>query len=199
MKIGIFGGAFDPVHNGHIGIAQYILNQGIVEKVYLMPCYKSMFGKKMTAPRHRLKMIKIAVNPYPNIEALDFELKYQLTGDTYSIMYRLRNHFRKDLLYFIVGQDNANKIDLWGHHEQIIQEQPFIIIPRPGYPIFDNPWYEKEPHIKLKDAGYDHPISSTIIRKNLEKGKFHQELDPKVFRYIQEFELYLPNWKRTYL
>ena len=198
MRLGIFGGAFDPIHTGHIMVSQQVLQAELVDKVLIMPCYKSMFGKKMAAPAHRLAMVMLVANQYEQIEPFDFEIKYRLHTDTYSIMRKIEEKLYKDDLYFIIGQDNANKMTFWGHSEQIINEIKFIVIPRSGYPSLSNPWYTKEPHVYLKDAEIKEPISSSLIRKYLKNKnrliKPHH-LDDNVYQYIEKFGLYTDRYR----
>lgn len=190
MKIGIFGGAFNPIHNGHLEVGIGILMEGLVDQVWYMPCYKSMFGKKMAAPLHRLRMVELATKCHVRLMTYDFEIKYQLQTDSYTIMKKIKQDLFGHSLYFIIGQDNANKMMMWGHSELITKEVAFIVIPRSGYPMINEPWYDQPPHIFFKDAELNRPVSSTMIRKSITETYKPQELNQGVFEYINQFGLY---------
>lgn len=194
LKIGILGGAFDPIHEGHIEVAQRVLNKGLVDEVWFMPCFASMFGKKMTPALHRLKMVELAVETHPHMKAYDFEIRTKAENDTYTIMQQIKEELKDNDLYFIIGQDNANKIEFWGHSEQIMKEEKFIVIPRRGYPLIDNAWFYKPPHLFLKGIELRKPISSTLVRNTLLRGVKPIDLNTQVYEYILGFELY----KRPY-
>lgn len=190
MKVGIFGGSFDPVHLGHIHVAKFILAKELVDEVWMMPCYKSLYAKKTAAPEHRLRMVELTVEGKDNIEAFDFEIRHKLTLGTYDILQLIKKNYPDMEISFIIGQDNANKMTFWLNSEQIINDFSFIIFPRCGYPLFDDGWYMQPPHHFLTEGELDIPVSSTQIRRQFKNKSYPTGLEPEVYKYIMDYGLY---------
>ena len=83
-KVAILGGAFNPIHNGHIQLAQFVLNaSGEFDEVWLMPANNHMYNKDMASPEHRLKMCELAAKKDARIKVFDYEIAHNLKGETY--------------------------------------------------------------------------------------------------------------------
>jgi len=198
LRIGILGGAFDPVHLGHIQIAETVLRKKLVDKVWLLPCYQHMFGKNLTAAEHRFEMCKLAVQDIPNVEASDLELANKFDGKAYDFITKfLYPNFPKPQhqFHFIIGMDNALKIDKWYESEKVREAIGFIVLPRVnGISQVSNNWFDSWPHLLCTATIMD--ISSTKIRNWIAgHGKDGVEIarpyiDDKVADYILQHRLY---------
>ena len=198
QRIGLLGGALDPVHLGHIQIAKTVLRKKLVDKVWLLPCYQHMFGKNMTPPEHRLEMCRLAVENIPDVEASDLEIVNKFDGKAYDFITKfLYPSFPKPQhqFHFIIGMDNALKIEEWYRSEEVRREIGFIVFPRVGQNLQGlGHWFGKLPHIWCPDPIID--ISSTKIRNwVLEYGMDGMEIarpyiDDKVADYIKQNNLY---------
>jgi nicotinate-nucleotide adenylyltransferase len=189
MKIGIFGGSFNPVHKGHTRLANHIAASGVVDMVYMMPCYKSLYNKGVLSGEHRLEMIELAER-HPNVYPYNWEIKNKIEGmGTYDIMKLLEKGFPNDELYFIIGLDNSQKVRSWLNGDKIVNELKFIVVPRNGVNTTDI-WFMDPPHIWLGSYEGD-DISSTGVKELLKSGgDLENHLDPKVKDYIIHNELY---------
>lgn len=196
-QIAIFGGAFDPIHNGHIQTAQYVLNNsGVIDEVWLMPPPAHMSGKKMASAEDRLNMCRLAAEKDGRIKVFDYEIKNKLGGETYFFFKKLLNDKELNEKYefsMIIGLDNANTFDKWVNYAELEKMARFIIVPRKG--VEKDPrvkWYLKSPHIFLDEETNIVEASSTMIRRMLKDNdvEITKYIDPKVLHYIREHQLY---------
>jgi len=170
-NIAILGGAFNPVHNGHIELAKFILNvTNKFDEVWLMPSYKHMFKKIDISVEHRVNMLNFAVENEPRIKVSTFEIDNKLSGETWALFKRLldnEEYKNKYSFSFIIGQDNANDIKKWSNYEYLLKTVNFVVIQRKGVEQNGNRWYMEAPHIYLLNEGNSPipEISSTEIRK----------------------------------
>lgn len=209
MKIGLFGGTFDPVHIGHLRVAEEIRESFQLEKVYFIPAYIPPHKKRqlITDSDIRLKMIKSAVRDNRFLRVSDIELKRK--GVSYSIDTVRSFEKRFKLLYFIMGIDAFYEINTWHDYKEIFNHTNFIIMLRPmdrqprASDIFPG---SLKSHIKkIDDVRFQHSsgnmiylqrvtqldISSTGIRENVKNGKTIRYIIPKtVERVIREKGLY---------
>ena len=183
MKIGLYGGSFDPITNGHINVIINLLKY--FDQVWIMPCYKSLTGKNLTESTHRLNMCKLAISNINDnrVKIFDFEIKNKLTGTSIEIMMSIYKKYPKKNFYFVMGMDVANNIFEWNNHEQILKVVKFCIIPRFGYKSVTD-WYKNKPHLFIDIESKD--ISSTQWKKS----KNSNMIDIKVLEYIEINNLY---------
>lgn len=199
-RIAIYGGAFNPITNGHIQVAQFVLNtSGHFDEVWLMPAYQHMNNKKMEAAEHRLKMCALAAAIDGRIKVFDYEIKHQLAGETFKLVKQLTNdeEYAAYDFAFIMGLDNANTFDKWVNFEHLEKMMKFVIVPRKGIERdLSVDWYLKSPHIFLNNEETDiQEVSSTLIRNILSSGEdlslLHQYINKNVLNYILEHKLYI--------
>jgi len=202
-RIGLLGGAFDPPTNGHLQIALHVLASGEVDYVDFLPCYKSLHGKKMSSPAHRIEMCYLASTFYDNIDPWDYEIKNEFSGSTYEFVDKLLRESPVDVEYkFIIGMDNAINFDKWVKPELLKGRMPFIVLPRKGVDYIPGPkdWFMKHPHryLPYNNASLIPEISSTMVRRQFiqtnRPAKFWHKLrmmvNPKVLEYIRKHNLY---------
>jgi len=202
-KIAIFGGAFDPITNGHIGVAKFVLNtSGEFDEVWLLPAYKHMYNKKMSSAKHRIAMCKLAAESDKRIKVWDYEISNELSGETFNLFKRIKSEPSLTENYnfsMIIGLDNALTFDKWVNYQELERMVRFIVIDREGYksdPKIN--WFLKPPHIYLNQENHIPEVSSTQIRNEIrEHSKFWslreeiiKNLDPKVIEYISKHKLY---------
>jgi nicotinate-nucleotide adenylyltransferase len=196
-RIAIFGGAFDPIHAGHIAAAKLILDASkYFDEIWLMPSYRHMDGKKMASPKHRLAMCKLAAEVDFRIKAFDYEIENKLAGETYHFAKRLMaEDFAKDKydFSFVLGLDVANRLMDWPNSESLEGMMKFIVISRAGNPLVIDSWYINHPHrIIVDDKNLIPDISSTRVRRMIAVSDpaVIQKLDPQVLAYIEKRGLY---------
>lgn len=196
IQVAILGTAADPIHNGHIQLAQYVLdNSGEIDEVWLMPPASHMYGKKMASAEDRLKMCELAAEKDRRIKVFDYEIKNKLGGETYFFFKRLLNEKELNDKYdfsMIIGLDNANSFDKWVNYKELEKIARFIIVPRAGTEKKPGVnWYMKAPHIFMDEA-HLLEVSSTLIRTMLKNDdpNITKYIDSKVYDYIKENHLY---------
>jgi nicotinate-nucleotide adenylyltransferase len=186
MKIGLFGGSFNPIHKDHVRIVKYTLEKKLVDEVWMMPCKIHAFGKNLASEKDRVKMIELATENLDNVKICDVELKsnsINYTADTIKQLKRQYDH----QFYFIIGFDILNDIHKWYKHKQLFNEIEFIAFKRRNYG-FKKVAEMKIPYlIEWKDKD----ISSTLVREKVRKGESLNNLVPEgVAGYIAKYKLY---------
>ena len=198
-KIGIFGGSFDPVHLGHIGLAKDAITEAGLDKVIFIPAKLQPFklDKKVTPGEDRLAMLNLATDNIDGLEVSDYELKSDRISYTYLTLREMEKRLGNNVqMYFITGTDSFINIEKWKNAEELLTDFSYIVGSRPGYKM-----HELEECIERIQSIYNTEvivinnkeldISSTEIRKRLETGKSAIDLIPdEVERYIREHDLY---------
>jgi nicotinate-nucleotide adenylyltransferase len=199
MKLGVLGGTFDPVHNGHILIAETVLSHLSLDRVLFIPagqpCFKS--NRPVTAAVHRLRMAELAIAGKPCLRLSDMEV--ERGGVTYSVdtLRQLKGSLEpRDELFFIMGWDSLKELPLWRHPSELISLCILIAVPRAGCPQPDIIELEKEvPGLSQRLIMLDEPrieISSSCIREKVRNGADIRGLVPEaVADYIATNGLYL--------
>ena len=189
MKIGILGGTFDPVHNGHMHLAEKISKKLSLDKLIFIPVYipPHKKGAKVTQARHRYNMLKLAVSGSKIFKLSDMEIKRK--GRSYSIetLRRLKRKYGANAeLFFITGSDSLGELDKWKDLEEILKLCKFVVVERPGFKTKNPP----ENIIYLKVSAKD--ISATKIRGLIKTGRHLSDMMPHmVERYIYRNKLYI--------
>lgn len=189
--IGLFGGTFDPVHAGHLIIAEWLSEILEIETTYFIPTKIHPFGKRsdITGGHFRIKMLEIALRDYPHFQISDFELSK--SGVSYSIetIQHFKDQYTDRELYYFMGSDNLESFLEWKDPFEIL-ELCYLVV------------YQREKTDK-PSALLNHPkvlsissplinISSSHIRNRVSKGMAYKSLVPTgVFEFIQENKLYL--------
>jgi nicotinate-nucleotide adenylyltransferase len=192
----IFGGAFDPIHKGHIQRAWDAWQYTDYDKVLIIPAYKHIWDKEMASYKDRFNMIKLALNDmkinksFVNVNR--FAAIFDRPLSTYDLLQALfedEGDVNPDSTACLIGTDQANQIEKWQNWEQLIKLVPFIVMNRGGtMPTVD--WYLQPPHkfIKVQPDF----TSSTEVRQKIKEGKdVSRYLTPSVIKYIKDNKLYV--------
>ena len=187
-RIGILGGTFNPIHIGHLAIAEASREKMDLEKVIFVPSYipPHKTNQKLVPAKTRFKMVKLAIKNNIFFTVSDFEIKRQ--GKSYSV--DTLRHFRKVYgsqarLYFIVGADSLPELRKWREIKSIFKLASFIVVNRPGYP------FKKFPAGTVSLALPGIEVSSSMIRRLIGQGRSARYLVPdSVYRLIQKQKLY---------
>ncbi|MGF1483946.1 MAG: nicotinate-nucleotide adenylyltransferase [Opitutales bacterium] len=190
---GVFGGSFDPIHLGHLLIAQDACEAFGLDRVCFVPAAQSPL--KSAAPgasdAHRLGMVAAAIEDYPQFEALDIELTSGGISYTVGTTRQLRERFPDEELYLIIGADQAAQLERWHDIETLATMAQFLVVERPGFDTQARPAHRIE-NLRLHHIdGHLFEISSTEIRERVAAGQHIDFLvHPRVQQYIHKHQLY---------
>lgn len=198
-RIGIFGGSFDPIHNGHLHLAEEARCMAKLDQVLFIPTWISPF-KQDSDPascQQRLDMVRIATSSNPSFAVSDMEIRREVVSYTADTLKRCREMMGEDTrLYFITGTDTFLTIEKWYHAEEILTQYSFIIGSRPGYreeDLIDVIERVRERYgtdvLKIEIPRLE--ISSSDIRDSIRIGKSIRYLIPDpLLHYIERHQLY---------
>jgi len=212
MRIGIFGGAFDPIHYGHLRVAEEVYESLALEKVFFLPTaappHKTV--GRITSFAHRIKMVQLAIDGVDHFVVSDIEK--EIPGHSYSIetLRRLHAAFEPGTgFYFIIGLDAFVELPTWKEYRQLPSYANFVVVDRPGYSkaeleaVLDQyfPGYTYDDNRKeyLLTGQYSvfyrkttlFGISSTAVRRAVAEGHSIRFLaPPAVEKYIYQERLY---------
>lgn len=189
MKIGLFFGSFNPIHSGHLIIAQYILEEANLDKVWFVVSPQNPLKKRasLAHEQDRYDMVQAAVFDNYAMEAMDIEFGLPRPSYTIDTLTYLTDKFPDNEFVVIMGEDNLEHIRKWKNYDVLLKDYKLIVYPRPkskgiGSNKFKNVIKIDAPLIN---------ISATKIRKMISEGKSVQYLLPEsVIAYIRMKKLY---------
>jgi len=190
MKLGIFGGTFNPIHMGHLLIADAAAEALKLDRVIFIPSATPPHKQPrvLADARHRLRMVKLAIHGNPRFGCSDIEVRR--SGPSYSVetLRQLRHAMPRATFYFLIGADSLRELHMWREAPALARLCEFICVARPG---------ERMPPPRLRGLrvhkllGHPADISSSDVRERLARGASVRYLVPDaVRRYIQKTGLY---------
>lgn len=186
MKIGIYGGSFNPVHNGHIFIVNYALEFLKLDKLLVIPIGIPSHKKNILVDGTiRIKMCREAFKKEKRIEVLDLEIKREKISYTYDTLLEIKKLYKNAEIYEILGEDSAENFKSWKNYKDILKLCKIVIFKRKGYKnnLIENEVIELE-HKYLF-------YSSTDIREKVKNNKsIHRDVPMEVEKIIKEEKLY---------
>jgi len=190
MRIGILGGTFDPIHEGHLALARAAYKQLTLNHLIFVPSALPPLKdiSHITPAKHRLEMVKIAIRSEPHFAVSDCEIKRGGVSYTVDTLRFFRSQYKdSDELFFVTGGDWGQGLDRWKEIDVIFQLAQLIVAKRPGYESLNLP-----PEVKLLDF-VPLAVSATEIRKRLaSQNKVDvAHLPQRILDYIRQHQLYL--------
>jgi nicotinate-nucleotide adenylyltransferase len=188
MRLAIFGGTFDPIHNAHLAIARTAARDLRLDRVLFVPAahppHKA--GGTHAAYDHRIRMVELACQGEPCFEASRLE---QGTARSYSIdtIEKVRRELQPDdELFFIIGADAFAEIRTWHRWKDVARGVCFIVVSRPGH------FYAVPPEVQiLRLDSVELAVSSSEVRRALAANEYTAAVPRRVFEYIISNHLYL--------
>ena len=217
-QIGILGGSFDPVHMGHIGLAQETQSRFSLDQILFLPVFQSPHKSHipLASSTHRMAMLRLALKGNTHFSISDTEMRREEVSYTIDTINRFRLKYSSSELYLIMGYDNLLDLDLWKDSREIMENCHILVASRPGLKAFnstgkifglfngDSPY--RLGKIKNKTQEFIHretgkklivygisprDISSSVVRERLVLGKpVDNLLPPEVETYIIEHQIY---------
>lgn len=188
--IGLYFGSFNPVHVGHLGLAEYLLTMQLVDEVWFVvsPCNPLKRQSDLLDEQVRMHMLQLAVNHCPRMKVSDIEFTLPVPSYTVDTIDVLSSRFKDLRFALVIGSDNALLFDKWKEPEKILARYPVLVYPRRGYDFSEVA--SKYPQMQLISTPY-YDVSSTEIRNDISQGKdVSDRLHPLVWEYIQKEKLY---------
>lgn len=209
-KIGLYGGTFDPVHNGHLAVARSALEQCRLDEILFIPApFPPHKQKQLTGFQHRVAMLEIALTGEKMMSISLLEVERTSPSYTIDTLVELRKRIGIHHYFLIIGADSFVEVHLWYHYQQITKFTDFIIAARPGIEYqniadqvkrlgrFEHD--EDNRNVWVRDDGFriyylssvHVALSSSDIRSMLKTKRTNEKLLPhNVFKYIQDHKLY---------
>lgn len=192
-RVGIFAGTFDPVHDGHVSIAQHAITNCGLDKVYFLVEPRPRWKQGVKAYRHRVAMVRLAIAQDPRLGIIELEQERFSVTET---LPTLKNMFRGAELSMLLGEDVITHLIHWPHIEQLAEGVSFVIGLRQHT--------EAEVKKNIAEIGRirglrfrykifateSQAVSSSHIRKTLHDGHISSGVSPAVLMYIKKHKLY---------
>ena len=172
---GLFFGSFNPIHNGHLNIAEYILQQQYCEEIWFIISPQNPFKQEihLLEENLRLKMVEAALNAHPQLKACNIEFNMPRPSYTIETLQKLSNLYPDKKFALIIGEDNLKNFHLWREYERIAATYLIYVYPRPSVHT-TNIYFPNLVRIKAPLS----KISSTEIRQMIREGKDISALVP---------------------
>ncbi len=183
MRIGIFGGCFNPPHNMHKDIGLNLIRGKYLDWVIYVPTGDQYQKEELIPAKERYHMLKIMTRDQPNLSVSDIEMKETLTY-TYQTLDYFQKKYKEDEIYFICGSDNLDQITTWKNYQYILNHYKLLVIKRDCFQL--NHTFKNVIEVDMPMSN----ISSTMIRDKLKSRKNCKYLDSQVKNYIKERKLY---------
>jgi nicotinate-nucleotide adenylyltransferase len=187
MKIGILGGTFNPIHIGHLILAEEAREKLLLDRIIFVPAYLPPHkdDAEIVSAGVRLAMVKMAIRGNKYFSFSDIEIKRNGRSFTIDTLKEFKKIYPADELYFIIGSDLLKYLNEWKDLAEIIQMVKFIVATRPGYPLEKIPSYISTIPIRAVD------VSGFAIRQAIKENKSFRYLVPEVVhKYITKRKIY---------
>ena len=189
MKIGLYFGTYNPIHVGHLIIANHIAEFADIDQIWMVVTPHNPLKKKATLldDQQRLQMVYLATEDYPKIKPSDIEFKLTQPNYTVNTLSHLHDKYPNHEFSLIMGEDNLKTLHKWKNYEVILKDYHIYVYPRPN---FANADLENHPSITITQTPLME-LSSTFIRKAIKEKKNIQFFLPdKVIEFIEGKGMY---------
>lgn len=188
MKVGLYFGSFNPIHIGHLIIANHFQQFTDLDQVWFVVSPQNPFKNKQSLANEydRLEMVELAIKDYSNLRASNIEFSLPKPSYTIDTLVHLNEKFPDHKFSLIMGSDNLAGIEKWKNADILLRDFDFYVYPRPGYDV--NKSYK---NIEIVEAPLME-ISSTFIRSSFKEHKNIKPMLPqKVWEYLDGSNLYV--------
>ena len=189
MKVGLFFGSYNPIHIGHLIIANHMATQTDLDQIWLVVSPQNPLKPKKTLARDydRLHLVRLAVEDNPKLRASDIEFKLPKPSYTIDTLVYLREKYPQHNFVLIMGGDNLGSLHKWKNYEILLRDYQIYVYQRPNYELND---LQDHPNVQLFDAPMMN-ISASYIRQCIREGYSVQYLvSEPVFEFLDSSSLY---------
>ena len=201
MRVGIFGGSFDPIHQGHLILAEQCRQQAELDQVLFIPNAQSPHKQNgaCASDRQRVEMVDLAIGGHPAFLRSSIEIERGGVSYTVDTLKQLADENPENELFFLMGADSLNSFDTWKDPAGILQLATPLVVPRPGQGEVDlkklAPLTDEKKLATIEQLTIDSPlieISSSNIRQQIQSGKsIRYQTSRAVEKYIETQKIYL--------
>ena len=189
MKIGLYFGSFNPIHIGHLIIANHFAQHTDLQQIWMIvsPQNPLKSKKSLLSDRLRYEMLHLALEDYPNIKPCDIEFNLPKPSYTIHTLLYLKEKYPQHHFQLLMGEDNLNTFHRWKNHQEILKDHELYVYPR----IVQKSHKIDPSKIKYINAPVIE-LSASAIRNDMKSGKDIRPLvPPKVWSYLNKWGLYL--------
>ncbi len=189
MRVGLFFGSFNPVHIGHMIIANHLAELEKLDQVWMVVSPQNPFKQKHTLANNydRLHLVRLAIDTHTKIRASDIEFELSIPSYTIDTLTYLKEKFPENEFSLIMGGDNLINFHKWKNADQILKDHHIFVYNRPNYKSVD---LINHPHVHVVEAPLL-DISSSYIRNLIVEGRSFRYLVPEpVYDYISGSNMY---------
>ena len=191
QKIGLFFGTFDPIHKGHLHLAEYYVNSTDLDSVMFVITPQNPFkqNSKILSNKNRLELVSLAIKSNPKLQVSSIEFDLPTPNYTIQTLKKIKAYYPKDNFVLILGEDNLSSFDKWKDYNKILSKHGLYIYPRKNSNTIPKS-LQGHPKIKRNNAPQIE-ISSSDIRERIKKGKDVSKFIPKMnWQFIKERGFY---------
>ncbi len=187
-QIGLYFGSFNPVHIGHMAIANFMVTAGGMDEVWFIVSPRSPFKEKssLMPDYHRLEMVHLAIGDDSRMRASNIEFGMPQPNYTSRTLVALKEKYPKHHFHLMMGSDNLAGFHKWHQYEFILAECQLLVYPRPNAPGGDLQFH---PSVRMVEAPHM-DISASFVREHMRAGQdMRHFLPPKVWHYLEDNQL----------
>ena len=183
MRIGLYSGSFNPVHHGHVMLANYLVEFSDLDELWFVVSPQNPLKKRedLMKDEDRLKMVELALEGDSRLKVSDIEMSLPLPSYTINTLRALSAKYPNDQFVFICGMDSLQGLPRWREYQAILDHYELLVFPRKGY---DGGELIHHPHVKVLETPVIE-VSSTFIRNSMKAGKNVRHFIPeKAYQYL---------------
>lgn len=188
-NIGLYFGSFNPIHIGHLAIANYMIEYSSMDELWFVISPQNPMKKQssLLPEHHRYSMVQLAIEDYPQLRASNIEFKLPKPSYTFLTVAKLQEKHPNYTFTLIMGMDNLAHFHKWNNYQTLLNSCNIAVYPRPGYDGGELINHEK---VSIVEAPLMQ-ISSSMLRNSIKEGKSLRSFyPPRVFDFIDEMHFY---------